>query len=522
MTLTYIGRDSVPTYTAELADINLDGKIDGANIIGGVVFIVDSAEWFIIDKNLELQEYVLPINLTVSDVQIGAVEIKDSLTTTRATVGVNGLHVDVQDMPPITIEDVATETTLLDVEANQTNGNQRTQITLDDSLSVDAFARLRISAPTNRFDVEFIYDKQPLIIDEVTSGGATATHDANARDVVLDIVNATNGTSAELISHYNIPYTPGNSQLVEITGNLDNSAIGGGVAQIFHRSKVSGSIVETTYDQDDWNISTEDDIDWSKSQIFFVDFQSLKVGRARFGFARNGKLMPVHQIFNDNIRAEGYWQYPSLPVRWRIYNDATYTYSEFAYGDDENAFGVRYRMSANANATMRAICATVKSEGGATIVDMPGYHFHADRGLTAKTVGTTKVPIMSIRPKATFNSLDNRMLIIPDAFGIAADNPFFYEVYYRPTLTGASWVSAGIYSGVEYDIAATAFSGGIKIASGYFTTERNDNAPEHGILQRIILSLGRTGVSDILSVVGVRTGTSSPDIFMTGSWNEIR
>lgn len=129
---------------------------------------------------------------------------------------------------------------------------------------------------------------------------------------------------------------------------------------------------------------------------------------------------------------------------------------------------------------------------------------------------------MSIRPKGTFNSLDNRMLIIPDGFGISGDNSFFYEVYYRPTLTGASWTSAGLYSGVEYDVSATAFSGGNKVASGYFTTGRNVDAAAQGILQRIILSLGRTGVSDILSLVAVRTGTNNASVSISGSWKEIR
>lgn len=36
------------------------------------------------------------IKLTTGDIEIGAVEIKDSTTDTRATVGANGLHVDVQ------------------------------------------------------------------------------------------------------------------------------------------------------------------------------------------------------------------------------------------------------------------------------------------------------------------------------------------------------------------------------------------------------------------------------------------
>lgn len=36
------------------------------------------------------------VSLTTSDIQIGAVEIKDAATDTRATVGANGLNVEVK------------------------------------------------------------------------------------------------------------------------------------------------------------------------------------------------------------------------------------------------------------------------------------------------------------------------------------------------------------------------------------------------------------------------------------------
>lgn len=41
------------------------------------------------------------VTLEATDIEIGAVEIKDSSTDTRATVGANGLHVDVRDMPAL-------------------------------------------------------------------------------------------------------------------------------------------------------------------------------------------------------------------------------------------------------------------------------------------------------------------------------------------------------------------------------------------------------------------------------------
>lgn len=40
------------------------------------------------------------VTLNASDIQIGSVEIKDATTDTRATVGANGLHVDVKGNSP--------------------------------------------------------------------------------------------------------------------------------------------------------------------------------------------------------------------------------------------------------------------------------------------------------------------------------------------------------------------------------------------------------------------------------------
>jgi len=386
----------------------------------------------------------------------------------------------------------------------------------------DSFGRVRTSGTSNRFDCEFIYDKQPLLIDEVTAGGGTATHNGNPRDVTLSVVDANNGTEAALYSHYDIPYTPGNSQLVDITGTLDNAGIGGGTAFVFLRTSISGSVTETTYEQANWSGATSG-VDWADSFILSMDFQSLKVGRIRFALVQNGVAVPIKSIHNDNVRSTGYWQRPSLPAYWRIYNDATYTYMEMGYGDEGNAIGIRYRIAVNASATMRAICSTVKSEGGVELLDLPGYPFSASNGTTAVTVSTTLIPVLSIRVGANINSLTNRGIHIPISYGIVGSNPMYYKVLYRPTLTGASWTAVdSTYSGIEYDVSASAFSGGVVVDEGHFATGRNTFSDTAGILNRLILSQGRTGTSDILTLAAVRTGSSDSTTYGSLKWKEIR
>lgn len=116
-----------------------------------------------------------------------------------------------------------------------------------DGAGIDAFGRARVSEPTNRFDVEFTHDLQPLLIDAITAGGGTATFDSTHRDASLK-VNGTGATAAATLGgHYHVPYTPGNSQLVDMTGTLDTAELGGTVAVVLQNG---GN--ETVTQEADW------------------------------------------------------------------------------------------------------------------------------------------------------------------------------------------------------------------------------------------------------------------------------
>ena len=396
-----------------------------------------------------------------------------------------------------------------------------TSIQAADSPSVDAFSRLRVSGTGQRLDVEFIYDEQEEIIDSVTNGSGTITHNSNSRDISLANVATGTGDNAGLYS-YNVPYTPGNSQLVAITGTLDNASIGSGTAQLFLRSNVTGSVVETVVDQTSWN-NPVSDVDWTKSQIFEMDFQSLKVGRIRFYLNRNGITTPIHELHNDNVRSTGYWQLPNLPLSWRIYNDATYTYMEMGYGDANNGIGIRYRIAKNVSATLRAICGTVKSEGGQDLTDIQGYSRSADMGVTELTVGATLIPLISIRPKTTFNSITNLGLSVPIGATVIGDNPMKVAIIHNNTLTGASWTDVdSAESSMEYDTSATALTNGHIVQSGYLGSNKNTTISGESLLGKTLL-WNRLGTeSGILTIAAIRTTTTSSDALASINWKEIR
>ena len=384
----------------------------------------------------------------------------------------------------------------------------------------DGFGRIRTSGTGQRLDVEFIYDKQPDFFDEITNNG-TVTHNPNSRDLTLALLDAVAGSYSLMRSHP-VPYTPGNSQMEDITSVLDLAGIGGGVAQVFLRSSVTGVVDETVVDQGAWSKNQAADADWTKSHIFQLDFQSLKVGLIRFVMVRKGGAVIVHEMDNDNKIDTGYWQMPSLPAYWRIYNDATYTYMECGYGDEANAIGFRYRITANAAATMRAICVTVKSEGGQDLVDMGGLPRTADNGVTPVTASTSLVPILSIRPGATFNGFANLGIAIPVAIDVETNNPIRLAVIHNATLTGAVWAAVGD-SMMESDVTATAITGGHEVDSGYVSSSAKNRATSAGsLLGKTVLWARNNGLTGSLTVAAIRTGGTDAAILAALKWKEIR
>lgn len=396
-------------------------------------------------------------------------------------------------------------------------------VTRTDDFYSDAFQRLRVSNTDQRLDVEFIYNKQPLLFDEIVSGSGSAVHQANERHVKLLTGSIANGDGAGLYQHFYNPYTPGNSQFIAITGTLNGANLPG-TASLFLRSSVTGSTVEETYSQSTW-VGAVSGVNWQYSQIFLIDFQSLKIGRIRFALDRGGVAVPVKTIENDNERASGYWQLANAPVYWRVYNTAGSTVSEIGYGDAYNAVGFRFTTQApSAQQFVNAICATVKSEGGGDLLNMPGYKFALGNGAALRTVAASYLPLFSVQLKTTFGAGVNRGVVFPQALSFQNDNPIYYQVLMNPTLTGANFSSVDANSLCNYDVSASALSGGRVIAAGYAGTgAARAAATAIALTGKAPLSVNYAGtVGDILTVAAIRTTATSSASGVSLEWKEVR
>lgn len=388
--------------------------------------------------------------------------------------------------------------------------------------NLDSFERLRTSDTDQRVDIEFKYDRQEEFFLPIETLGGTVTHNTLTEDLSLQVNNATNGAKAEHIQKWDSPYTSGNSQLILITGTPDKSGVNTLNASFYLRDAIRGQVFETQSANWDFDVS---DRDWSKSHIFVMDFQSLKVGKIRFALDIDGELKVVGSIKNDNRISHGYWQDPNQPLVWRIYNTATETITEIGYDDGVNGIGFKFTQPLNSSAECIAICGTVKSEGGGGLFDIAGIPTGCSTQTTSRAVGNTIVPVISVRSKTLFKGQTNKTIIIPDKLNVQTDNDIHYYFVLGGTLTGASWVDVDSNNSAgEFDVSATAISGGKIIDPDYLASgARNRTSGEGNFLGKSVLSASRgTDGQGILTVVAIRTSGSNASVFMGIGLNEIR
>jgi hypothetical protein len=238
------------------------------------------------------------------------------------------------------------------------------QIQSSDSPSVDAFARWRTSDSFTIFDSKQLYDTASYQWATKIIGDATASFVPNNASVRMI---ATGNPSAVIRqSKRRHVYQPGKSHLIITTGNFSASnansieRIGyfdnnngiyftstGSSFGIGIRTNISGTPVDTFVSRSAWNIDKFDGtgvsgrtLNISSSQIYFMDFEWLGVGRVRYGIFQGGIPYYVHNITNINSLNTVYMSTPNLPIRYEIIN------------------------SGSGAQSMLHICSAVSSEGG--------------------------------------------------------------------------------------------------------------------------------------------------------------
>jgi hypothetical protein len=398
--------------------------------------------------------------------------------------------------------------------------------------STDAFGRLRISDPLTLFDSQHRYQDNGKWAT-ANNGTSNTVYTLSESSVNLNVGTANNDYVYRETTKV-FAYQPGKSLLIMNTfametpkANLtqrigyfgtDNGIYleNDGIENHFVlRSNSSGTITETRVAQSDWNVDKfdgtgyssqngrehSDGINVSNTNIFWTDIEWLGVGDVRCGFVVDGTMKIAHIFHNDNLRKVPYMTTACLPIRYEIKNTGV----------------------TSSNSTLKQICSTVISEGGYTISGKQ----RAASGLVTSpkdipTAGTF-TPIISIRLKS--DRLDS--IVIPNfssIIGLTNNATYRYKIVVGGTLTGASWVSAGTNSSVEYDLSATAITGGDDVKISFLNVAAGSGAATEGFQDGLFkFQLERnsfTGTPTVFSLVATGS-TNGNDATGSIDWEEI-
>jgi len=402
-----------------------------------------------------------------------------------------------------------------------------------DSAAVDAFSRLRMSSPETLLDVQNQYNTEALRMESgATGAGVVPAHSASTRLVTLQVNAGGAGGTSFTQSFAYIPYQPGKSQLILLTGVMGAATAGavkrfgyGDAAngifyeqngtnglQLNRRTSTTGVVANNTVPQASWNIDPFNGtgpsgitISAANTFILVIDLQFLGMGRIRVGFDVAGVVYYAHQFLNANILTVPYMQTATLPLLAEIIAAA--------------ALG--------GAATAQFKCGAVISEGG--FEGDTGRNFSNQSSATAANGARTH--ILSVRPSLTFNGFTNRGLFHLDDISILAGQAaVLWELVIGAAFTVAPTFAANnaTYSFMDVGTGGTFanLTTGVLVASGYVPNGtgvvRNTVAKDMLVSYPIVLD--RAGAVRALGTMSLLvTGISGTSACQAAfNWHEVR
>ena len=533
--VTIAGGNVNAAVTGTVAVSGITGNIAG---ITGNVTVVDGGGSITVDGNVGITGNV---NIgTMPNVNIGTMPNVNAAVT--GTVGVSG-NVNIGTMPNVNANITGGNVNVsgnvgvsslgnISLAGNALPITGNVNATLDSNANVvisgfggataDAFGRLRVSNPYTLFDtLSRYYDHGQF--DSAITGTGNVTY-VEAQSSFQLSVGSSVGDSVIRETKRVFPYQPGKSQLTlnsfcfntPKTNLRQRVGMFGASNGVFFENDGtynymvirSGSTgVEERVRQDAWNGDRLNGaggtnnpsgitLNPALTQIFYSDVEWLGVGSVRVGFIINGQYIICHTFnhANQSGNTKVYMTTASLSLRYEITNTGATAGSSM----------------------MTQICSTVISEGGYTNY---GVTEGAGTGINEKrlSLANTYYPIVSIRLAP--GRLDSIVLPTQLDFLSTSVNYYQYKLLLNGTLTGATWAGTSSTGTVQYDLAATALTGGTQVQSGYLDAR---SQLELSALNFFQFQLGRTiaGVSDILTLV-LATTSPNADVLAQLAWQEL-
>ena len=324
-----------------------------------------------------------------------------------------------------------------------------------DSPNIDAFGRLRTATVTNLLDIKHAYDKNPLLVNEVTAGTATSVFSQEYARVRMSTSSNNDLVIRQTKTHP--VYQPGKSQLFE--GSFSNFQIQTNVIKrVGCFTTTTASTYNTLFDgfflesngvtniisfqlwrsgttiysssTSSWNSSEFDpnNFNWSNTNLMLVDYQWLGVGRMRFGMNLSGQTIYFTEHNCANNEPYVYMSSPNQPIRYEI------------------------RQVGAGSGSFDMICSQVSTEGALNgLYSLVGISHPTQITLnTPATPNGTKYPYIGFRLKQGYKGVTSQ-LVNSTIVGVTNDL-FVITLEFNPTLSSTPVWSGVTNSPVEYSL----------------------------------------------------------------------
>jgi hypothetical protein len=397
------------------------------------------------------------------------------------------------------------------------------------TLPFDAFNRVKVSNPDGIFDSQHQYDKQPLLWDEKTTGTATITHLPNESSVDLVLGTASGDEIIRQSKQYN-RYQPGKGQYILLTFVFGEGQSGtrkrvgyfdgengifleqnGKDINIVKRTKISGTVSDIVVNKNVWNIDRLDgtgksglNLDPRYGQIFVIDLEWLGTGDVRCGFIIGSTVYSVHEFKHTNTQDSVWSTTANLPVRYEVTNTA----------------------AVEAAPSFKQVCSSVITEGGFETAS--SFNFSIATPVSGSVVNTAEIPILSIRPSATFNGITNRSSYIMRGVALTAQaQDILYRVRLNALLTSGSWGPVDASgSAMDMDTSSATADGGIVIDTLFIpAASGNKGGPgsgEVGDIGRLPFGIGIDADDPDILTITAQAAANGAQANASISWREFR
>jgi len=325
------------------------------------------------------------------------------------------------------------------------------KVSYSDTPNLDAFGRLRVSQLTSLLEVKHLYNKLPLLVSEYTGGTATSIFQPTGASVRMSTSN--NNDIVVRQTKTWATYQSGKGQIFE--GSFSNFEIETNVIKrvgIFNTStastfntEIDGIFLESNGVTNEisfqiWNSGTTSyssttlswnnteinpsSIDWTKSQLLFIDYQWLSVGRVRMGLVLSGSTYIFDDFTATNNLTQAYMSSSNQPIRYEI------------------------RQVGVGSGSFDMICAHVASEGSSN--DLYAQVPIISTATTSFSTAGVKYPYIGVRLNPQYRAI--HVLPFNSFFLNTSNDNYLVTIEFNPTLSSTpTWTDLPI-SPLQYSI----------------------------------------------------------------------